>query len=42
MDFQEEYRSIGEWQGIIIMEDGKPVSGEFLETSISTLELTVS
>ncbi|GJZ38378.1 hypothetical protein Tco_0584941 [Tanacetum coccineum] len=28
MDFQDEYRSIGEWQGTIRMEDGKPKLGE--------------
>ncbi|GJZ62168.1 hypothetical protein Tco_0963737 [Tanacetum coccineum] len=33
VDFQEEYRSIGEWQGTITitMEDDKPKSGECLE-----------
>ena len=40
--FQEEYRNIEELQGTIIMEDGKPELGEFLETSISTSELMVS
>lgn len=41
MGFQEAYQSIEELQDTIITEDGKPESGEFLETSISTSELTV-